>query len=109
MTKMLAQFLLLRAENAILEVQDDDDDGQEEERHSNPPKKDDADKQDDNEHNPPRENGGDGEIQPESSNVTKKPISLSLTEARMRRNEDDFGQELPDTPGGWKEEWHLLK
>ncbi|PVF98302.1 hypothetical protein CPB86DRAFT_705462 [Serendipita vermifera] len=106
MTKMLAQFLLLRAENAILEVHDDDDDAPEERREDTT--KDKAEEHTSNRHSPRPENGQDGDNQPESSRTSKKPISLNLTEARLRRNEDEFGHELPDTPGGWKEEWHFI-
>ena len=95
-----AQYLLLRAENAILEVPDDDDEeavqplnsaaeptNQEETQEPQPEPKDTP--------------ASDEEVE---KVLRRRPVNLNLN--RLERNwDDDFGDELPATPGGWDEQW----
>lgn len=88
MTQSMAQRLLIRAENAILEVQDDDE--EEEEQCPQPDRAEEASTQE----------------KATSTSRGQRPTRLDNLRAR-RPDEDDFGNELPDTPGGWREEWHI--
>jgi hypothetical protein len=112
MTKMLAQFVLLKAENAILEVQDDDDKEEEEEEESinaNEPKQEAASGPLDNGPglNDPIADGPAAGTARSESKATRRPIPLNMNGTRARNVGDEFGDELPDTPGGWKGEWDL--
>ena len=111
MTKMLAQFVLLKAENAILEVQDDDDNEEEEVEDgidTNRAKE---------EASGPLDRGpgpidgvaagpGAGTAQAENK-ANRRLVPLNTNGMRTRNTKDEFGDELPDTPGGWKGEWDL--
>jgi hypothetical protein len=99
MTNRLAHWVLLRAENAILEVQDDDNDEEEEEVEAKDGPRNvltDAPRPSDTETVPQSE-----------TSTTTRPDTLRINNLRQRHpQEDDFGDELPDTPGSWREEWH---
>ncbi|KAG8783771.1 hypothetical protein FRC15_004564 [Serendipita sp. 397] len=38
----------------------------------------------------------------------KRPGPIRINAERLRRAQDEFGDELPDTPGGWREEWAFV-
>jgi hypothetical protein len=108
MTKMLAQFVLLKAENAILEVQDDDDNEEEEEdEHINTEGI--ASGPLDNGPSPsgPIPDGPAAGTAQAENKATRRPILLNTNGPRARNVQDEFGDELPDTPGGWKGDWDL--
>ena len=112
MTKMLAQFVLLKAENAILEVQDDDDNEEEEEEepiNAKEPIDEMASGSLDNGPSPsePISDGPAAGTARAENKATRRPILLNMNGTRARNVEDGFGDELPDTPGGWKGEWDL--
>jgi hypothetical protein len=117
---MVAQWVLLRAENAILEVQDDDDEdeGNKAEEGENEPEI----------KNPPPDNGdappsasasasATTTARPQTTNENKtgvsgdggpvkRPRAINIDTSRAREaSTDDFGGELPSTPGGWRAEW----
>ncbi len=97
MTNRLAHWVLLRAENAILEVQDDDDEEEEVEA---------KDESRNVQADAPTPSDTETVAQAEAS-TTARPDTLRLNNPRQRHSqEDDFGDELPDTPGAWREEWH---
>jgi hypothetical protein len=112
MTKVLAQFVLLKAENAILEVQDDDDNEEEEEEepfNTKQPTDEIASGPLDSGPSPTdfiTDGPAAGTARAENK-ATRRPILLNTTGTRARNVEDEFGDELPDTPGGWKGEWDL--
>lgn len=96
MTNTLAHWVLLRAENAILEVQDDEDD--EVEPKANPQAA---------QGDAPTPVANPNAPQAEAR-TTARQRPLNLDDLRHRRAEgDDFGDELPDTPGGWNEIWNV--
>jgi hypothetical protein len=112
MTKMLAQFVLLKAENAILEVQDDDDNEEDEEEepiNTNEPTNETAPGPLDKGLSPsdPISDGPATERARPENKATRRPIPLNTNGTRARNVGDEFGDELPDTPGGWKGEWDL--
>jgi hypothetical protein len=110
MTTMLAQFVLLKAENAILEVQDDDDEEEEEEPiNTREPREKTASGPLGTAPSPndPINYGATTGTAPTENKATRRPIPLSMNGTRARNVMDEFGGELPDTPGGWKGEWDL--
>lgn len=103
MTQMLAQYVLQKAESAILEVQDDDDNEEEEEEEE-------VDATDDAVPGPTPNDTAEGSAtatEKVEGKATRRPGPLNLNGTRARNKVDDFGEELPDTPGGWKEEWDI--
>ena len=102
--KSAAQYLLLRAENAILEVPDDDN---EEEGQQVGPLNDAAQPANEEEAREPAPEPkdattGDEEV---NRNLRRRPLNLNLHRPTRNWEEDDFGNELPATPGGWDEQW----
>lgn len=102
---MLAQWVLLRAENAILEVQDDEDEEEEVKDSTN-------EKVDGNSSEAPALEEVDvtaatTSVQPqaEGTGPVRRPAAINTSRARARAADDDFGDELPATPGGWRPEW----
>lgn len=108
MTQALAQYILQKAENAILEVQDGDDSDEEEEEEE-------SEANEDTPRSPADKPVVDAADDPAmttatetvENKATRRPRPPRLNNARARDWSDDFGEELPDTPGGWKEEWDI--
>lgn len=102
--KSAAQYLLLRAENAILEVPDDDN--EEERPQVQPLNNTDEPANEEEAREPPPEpkdaTAGDDEV---LRKLRRRPFSLNLNRPPRNWGEDDFGDELPATPGGWDEQW----
>ncbi|KAG8820514.1 hypothetical protein FRC19_008798 [Serendipita sp. 401] len=108
-TRKLAQYVLTRAENAILEVHDEEDEDED--------KKQEKEEQDHQEtRNPSSEPEERQDRQPSTATDTpmgnrearKRPGPIRINAERLRRAQDEFGDELPDTPGGWREEWAFV-
>ena len=97
----MAKVVLLKAENAILEVHEDSDDEEVEEPDVERKEEDTADKTD--EWVNVETDAAQGSS--ERSRATRRPNAIKINEARARHAQDDFGDELPTTPGGWNEEW----
>jgi hypothetical protein len=106
--KSAAQYLLLRAENAILEVPDDDN--EDERPQVQPPDKEHRTAEPTNEEEarePPPEpkeaTANDEEVEVER--MLRRRPNLRLNRPERNWDEDEFGDELPATPGGWDEQW----
>ncbi|KAG8851403.1 hypothetical protein FRB91_007983 [Serendipita sp. 411] len=108
-TRKLAQYVLTRAENAILEVHDEEDEDED--------KKQEREEQDHQEtRNPSSEPEERQDRQSSTATDTpmgnrearKRPGPIRIDAERLRRAQDEFGDELPDTPGGWREEWAFV-
>ncbi|KAG8756276.1 hypothetical protein FRC14_003201 [Serendipita sp. 396] len=108
-TRKLAQYVLTRAENAILEVHDEEDEDED--------KKQEKEEQDHQEtRNPSSEPEERQDRQSSTATDTpmgnrearKRPGPIRINAERLRRAQDEFGDELPDTPGGWREEWAFV-
>ncbi|CCA77927.1 hypothetical protein PIIN_00641 [Serendipita indica DSM 11827] len=102
-TKKLAKFVLLKAENAILEVQDDSDDDEEVEEPTTKREPETATDETGEQINVETHAVAQGSS--EQGRATRRPNAIKINDARARHAEDDFGDELPTTPGGWNEEW----
>lgn len=102
--KSAAQYILLRAENAILEVPDDDN---EEERPQVQPLNNAAEPANEEEAQEPLPEPKDATASDEAvkGKPRRRPFNLNLNRPARNWEEDDFGNELPATPGGWDEEW----
>ena|SRR5258706_8877795 len=102
--KSAAQYLLLRAENAILEVPDDDN---EEERQQVQPLDNSAEPANEKEAREPAPEPNDATASDEEvkRKLRRRPLNLNLNRPARNWEEDDFGNELPATPGGWDEQW----
>ena len=110
MTLVVAQYALQKAESAILEVQDDD--GPEEEEEEEETELDAKEDTSDPLVDKPADGIADGAATTTATEsvdrkARQRPGPLNLNNARVRNPTDDFGEELPDTPGGWKEEWNI--
>jgi hypothetical protein len=104
--KAAAQYLLLRAENAILEVPDDDNEEDEPRAQSSNKEYDAAEPANEEvAREPPSEpkdaTASDEEVE---TMLRRRPVNLNLNRPERNR-EDEFGDELPTTPGGWDEQW----
>ncbi|KAG8816694.1 hypothetical protein FRC17_000216 [Serendipita sp. 399] len=107
-TRKLAQYVLTRAENAILEVQDDND-----EEDSRQDRQDSHAQAAQNSSKGPEGHQGEQTSQGAGTSrsgegVRRRPGPMRIDPERIRRAQDEFGEELPDTPGGWREEWHFV-
>lgn len=95
-----AQYLLLRAENAILEVPDDEDEGEAQ------PLNRAVERANEEEAQEPEPEPKDATANDERAEkiLRRRPVNLNLNQLEQNW-EDDFGGELPATPGGWDEQW----
>ena len=101
--KLAAQYLLLRAENAILEVPDDDK--EDEEPQARPPNKEYDTAQEEVREPPPEPKDTTASDEEVEKVLRRRPVNLNLNRPERNRAEDEFGNELPATPGGWDEQW----
>lgn len=101
--KSAAQYVLLRAENAILEVPDDDN--EEEKQQVEPLNNAVAPANEEEAREPgPEPKDATTSDEEEKRKLRRRPFNLNLNRP-IRNWEDDFGDELPATPGGWDEQW----
>lgn len=100
--KSAAQYLLLRAENAILEVPDDDNEEEKPQVQSPANAAEPTNEEEAREPLPEPKDATTSDEQVEKM-LRRRPVNLNLN--RQERNLDDFGDELPATPGGWDELW----
>jgi len=100
--KSAAQYLLLRAENAILEVPDDDDDDEPVQPLNNAAEPANKEKAQEPQPEPKDATASDEDVE---QVLRRRPVNLNLNRPEHNWEDDDFGDELPATPGGWDEQW----
>lgn len=101
--KSAAQYILLRAENAILEVPDDD---REEEKPQVQPLNNAAEATNEEAVREPPPEPKDAVAGEDVERIPRRrPFNLNLNRPARNWEEDNFGDELPATPGGWDEQW----
>jgi len=102
--KSAAQYILLRAENAILEVPDD---GSEEEKPPLQPLHGAAapTNEEEAQEPPPEPKDATASDEEVETMLRRRPVNLNLNRPGRNLAQDDFGAELPATPGGWDEQW----